>query len=571
MGNNLIPRAEYPRPIMVRDKWQNLNGTWSFEIDHSATGKERKFFERTDFNDKIVVPFSPESKLSGIEYVDFMKSVWYKRSFSVPDDWSNGRTLLHFGAVDYTTEVWVNKKSVGTHIGGYTPFYFDITKFLVKGENEVIVFAVDDTANRLQPSGKQQDRCYYNTDCHYTRTTGIWQTVWLENVPEIYIKTIKMTPDVDNKCLRILATFNKNASDLIFSAEALLNNKAAGKAEVKITDKFCEMTLLITEMSLWFPETPTLYDLTLKVGNDIVTSYFGMRKIAVKGYAIEINDRPIYQRLVLDQQYFPDGIYTAGTDEDLKNDILLSQAVGFNGARMHMKVFEPRFIYWADKLGYLLWGEFPNWGLDESNPAAALAMLPEWIKELERDYNSPSIIGWCPFNETGTRRLAEFFKLVYDVTKAIDPMRPVIDTSGYVHAITDIYDVHDYDQNPETFKKRYESLITGEGEVHVNFKGHEHYEGQPYFVSEFGGTWWNPNEQGGWGYGEAVKNIEEVYERYEGLVNVLLDNPKMCAFCYTQITDVMQEQNGIYTFDRKPKFDAERLKKINSRKAAIEQ
>jgi beta-galactosidase/beta-glucuronidase len=456
----------------------NLNGEWQFEIDCGNSGKARKFFERTALNDKIIVPFAPESKLSGIEHIDFMKSIWYKRSFSAPDNWKDGRILLHFGAVDYFTEVWVNGKSVGTHKGGYTPFTFDITDYLKNGENDLTVNAYDDVTNPLQPTGKQSGE-YNNYGCLYTRSTGIWQTVWLEYTPSIYIQKLKLTPDVDNGCLHVLARFNNSGTEKI-KLTARLKGEVAGFTEAKVTGKFVDCILPIEKLDLWFPETPTLYDLEIEAGKDKVSSYFGMRKIAVKGYAIEINDRPIFQRLVLDQGYYPDGIYTAPTDEDLKKDIELSQAVGFNGARMHMKVFEPRYSYWADKLGYLIWGEYPNWGLNETDPAALFAMLPEWMEAVERDYNSPAIIGWCPFNETGPNRQKDTFKTVYNVTRAYDPMRPIIDTSGYVHAVTDIYDVHDYDQNPETFKKRYEPLISGEGEIFRNFKNEETYEGQPY-------------------------------------------------------------------------------------------
>ena len=589
-----IPRPEYPRPRLVRDKWINLNGEWQFEIDHTDTGVERKFWERDDFNSKIIVPFVPESKLSGIEYVDFMPAVWYKRTFSVPEEWKNGRVILHFGAVDYKCEVWINGKSlgldpggyknfaydgalrgingktVGCHIGGYTPFEYDITSKLVDGDNTVVVYAADDTRNRLQPSGKQSDR-YYNYGCLYTRCTGIWQTVWLEYVPKTYVQKLKLTPDVDNKKLDVVLSLNERYEGTV-KVKALYDGRVVSYKEIKNAAKYSEFSLPIEEMHLWFPDSPELYDLEIEVGEDTVKSYFGMRKVAIKGYAIEINDKPIYQRLVLDQGYYPDGIYTAPTDEDLKRDIELSKKVGFNGARLHMKVFEPRLSYWTDKLGYLLWGEYPNWGLDEGDPAAMLSMLPEWLEAVERDYNSPAIIGWCPFNETRVSRKAQTFITVYNVTRAIDPMRPIIDSSGYVHAKTDIYDVHNYEQDPEKFKATFMPLITGEGEVFVNHRGHEFYEGQPYFVSEFGGTHWDIDADGtvGWGYGKAPEDIEEVYRRFEGLVTTLLENPKMCAFCYTQLTDVMQEKNGIYSFDRREKFDAERLYKIMTKKAAIE-
>lgn len=577
-----VPRPEYPRPRLVRcdeSKWLNLNGEWQFAIDHGNSGYERKFYEEANsfvFDKKIIVPFVPESRLSGIEYVDFMAAVWYKKVITFPESWcpENGNIILHFGAVDYEATVWVNEKKAGHHRGGYTPFSMDISKFVVKGENTVTLYARDDTRDSLQPTGKQVNYSYFNAGCHYTRCTGIWQTVWLEYVPLVYVKSLKLTPDVDNAKLDIRVTLNEYTNGESVSAKAYFAGELISEISAKITGKYADFSLPVESAKLWSLDEPNLYDLEIKVGGDVVWSYFGMRKIAINGYAIEINDKPVYQRLVLDQGYYPDGIYTAPSDDDLRKDIELSKDAGFNGARLHMKVFEPRTSYWADKLGYLLWGEYPNWGLDDSNRAALLAMLPEWIEAVERDYNSPAIIGWCPFNETGESRRADLFETVYSVTKAIDPMRPVIDTSGYTHSSkTDIYDVHDYDQNPASFKMRYAPLITGEGHVFRNHPRSERYEGQPYFVSEFGGSHWdidsNPGDTG-WGYGESPKSLDEFYERFEGLINVLLDNPKMCAFCYTQLTDVYQEKNGIYSFDRRKKFDTEKLRKIMTRTAAIE-
>jgi Beta-galactosidase/beta-glucuronidase len=574
------PRPEYPRPRLVRDKWINLNGEWQFTIDHGNSGYERKFYQEANsdvFDKTIIVPFVPESKLSGIEYIDFMKAVWYKKVITLPEGWcpKGGRILLNFGAVDYETTIWINEKKAGYHRGGYTPFTVDISDFVVKGENTITLYAYDDVKDNLQPTGKQVNYSYFNAGCHYTRCTGIWQTVWMEYVPSVYVKKLKLTPDVDNAKLDIRVTLNAYTNGETVTAKASFDGKVVSEITAGVTGEYADFALPMADAKLWSLDEPNLYDLEISVKDDVVTSYFGMRKVAINGYAVEINGKPVYQRLVLDQGYYPDGIYTAPTDEDLKKDVELSKAVGFNGARLHMKVFEPRLSYWADKLGYLLWGEYPNWGLDEGNKAALLAMLPEWIEAVERDYNSPAIVGWCPFNETGERRHADLFEVVYDVTRAIDPMRPIIDTSGYVHSSkTDIYDVHDYDQNPASFKERYMSLITGEGEVHRNNKRMEKYGGQPYFVSEFGGTHWDIDKEpgdAGWGYGEAPKTIDEFYTRFEGLINVLLDNPKMCAFCYTQLTDVYQEKNGIYAFDRRTKFDTEKLHKIMTKKAAIEE
>ncbi len=570
---NNIPRPEYPRPRLVRDNWLNLNGEWQFEKDLSNTGNEkmRAFFNREDFKEKIIVPFAPESKLSGIEYVDFMDAVWYRREFTVPDEWKNGRILIHFGAVDYFSKVWINKQFAGKHTGGYTPFELDITKLITEGTNAVTVYAFDDTRNNLQPTGKQSN-LYNNYGCLYTRSTGIWQTVWLEYVPDTYITKVKMTPDVDNGYLNVELLLNQRFDGEV-TADVSFEGKPVTVAKANIGGRSAVFGIKIEEPHLWSLESPNLYDVEFTVGEDKVRSYFGMRKVRIRGKAIEINDKPVFQRLVLDQGYYPDGIYTAPADDDLKKDIELSKAAGFNGARLHMKVFEPRTSYWADRLGYLLWGEYPNWGCNEGNPAALLSVLPEWLEAVERDYNSPAIVGWCPFNETGSNPNREItFRTLYNVTRAIDPMRPIIDTSGYTHVKTDVYDVHDYDQNPETFKNRYMPLVTGEGKVFVNNPDVEKYEGQPYFVSEFGGTHWDIDKDGseGWGYGANPEDLEEALTRIEKLISALLENPSICAFCYTQLTDVMQEKNGIYSFDRRPKFDNERLRKTISAKAAIE-
>lgn len=570
-------RNEYPRPTLRRDdgSWINLNGKWEFAFDFGNSGRERKMWEAEKYDKEIVVPFVPESKLSGIEYVDFIPACWYRRTVTLPENWNteNGRVLIHFGAVDYYSEIRVNGTLAGTHRGGYTPFAVDATKYLHEGENVISVFAEDNGHSDLQPTGKQVYYSYYNAGCHYTRCTGIWQTVWMEYVPVNYIKNVKITPDIDNGKIDVTVSLEgDNSAVPEISARAEFEGSAVSEKTVKVCGKFAQFELEIPDAKLWTLDEPNLYDLVLTAGDDTAVAYFGMRSVRINGYAIELNHKPVFQRLVLDQGYFPDGIYTAENDSDFVRDIELSKAAGFNGARMHMKVFEPRFIYHADKMGYLLWGEFPNWGMDESNPASLLSILPEWLCELERDYNHPSIVGWCPFNETGERRNKDVFRTVYNATRAVDPMRPIIDTSGYVHVITDIYDVHNYDQNPETFAEAFKPLITGEGEVFVNNRRHEKYEGQPYFVSEFGGTYWNIDEDpsAAWGYGQAPKSLEEFYERFEGLVSVLLDNPKMCAFCYTQLTDVYQEKNGIYAFDRRVKFDLDRLHRIMTRKAAIE-
>ncbi len=575
-----IPRPEYPRPQMVREDWINLNGSWEFEMDFGKSGKERELFLKDKLKSTILVPFCPESKLSGIEYIDFIPAVWYRRSFIIPDDWAGSKVLIHFGAVDYESEVWVNGTSVGTHAGGYSSFSFDITDYVRSGENIVTVYAEDDVRSGLQPRGKQRaEHHFIKAGCDYTRTTGIWQTVWLERVPREYISSFKVIPDPNNQSVYIESLLKGNTDGLAFKVQAAYDGRKVGQANAIITGNRVSLTIDLEEKHLWEPGVPNLYDLILRVENDNkvidkVTSYFGLRSVSLGKDVININGKPVFQRLVLDQGFYPDGIYTAPSDEDLRKDIEISLALGFNGARLHEKVFEPRFLYWADKMGYLVWGEHANWGLNIHTPMGLRQFLPEWMEVLERDFNHPSIVGWCPFNETwdidGKKQDNEVLRIVYNITKAIDTTRPVIDTSGNYHVATDIFDVHDYDQNPESLAKKLEPMRTSDG-AYVTFENRQKYEGQPYFVSEYGGIWWNPGDEKGWGYGTRPKSEEEFLARYKGLTELLLNHPRVCAFCYTQLYDIEQEVNGLYTYDRKPKFDPEIIKAINSQKAAIEE
>ncbi|RXZ79228.1 beta-galactosidase [Paenibacillaceae bacterium] len=584
MTKTSIPRPEYPRPQFVREQWLNLNGDWQFDIDHGRSGKARGLHQvDAKLAQTIIVPFCPESKLSGIGYTDFMDAVWYKRTFELPSEWAGQRVLLHFGAVDYKTEVWVNEQLVGTHRGGYTSFSFDITNALQTGLNTITVYAEDDVRSGKQPRGKQSGQ-YNSHGCEYTRTTGIWQTVWLEAVPQTYISSFRLTPDPENECVHIEAKIKGATGGLQLLAEALYEGNLVGEASVKLGAMTAKFTIPLSEVHLWQVGEPNLYDLKLQLvateGTvvDTISSYFGLRSIQLDGMKFLINGKSVFQRLVLDQGFYPDGIYTAPTDEALKNDILLAMDVGFNGARLHEKIFEPRFLYWADQLGYLVWGEHANWGLDITNTQGLAQFLPEWIEGVERDFNHPSLVGWCPFNETwdasnGARQDDEVLRVVYEATKAIDPTRPVIDTSGNFHVITDIFDVHDYDQNPETFAARYESLKTGEGEVFAAYPERQTYTpGLPYFVSEYGGIWWNPGQTDtiSWGYGDRPSSVEEFISRYDKMTTALLDNPNMFGFCYTQLYDVELEVNGLYTYERKPKLDLSVFRQINTKKAAIE-
>ncbi len=565
----MIPRHEHPNPQFERKNWQNLNGEWDFEFDFGNSKLETGILDREEWETTICVPFCPESKLSGIEYVDFIPAVWYRKKIFVTKENLQGRVFLHFGAVDYHARVFVNGKEAGSHKGGYSSFNFVITDYLSEGGNTLCVYAVDDVRSPLQPVGKQC-REYYSRGCDYTRTTGIWQTVWLEFVPVSYVKSFKIFPDYLNGSVTISAVVEGEG---IFKAKAMYDGKEMGSFS-KNAESFVTGEIKLDEVHLWEIGNGRLYDLEITFGEDEVKSYFGLRNVKLDGYKFLINGKSVFQRLVLDQGFYPDGVYTAPTDEDLKKDVELSMAVGFNGARLHQKVFEPRFLYHCDKLGYIVWGEFANWGADYSSYRSLEIMLPQWLECVERDFNHPSIIGWCPFNETwdvdGRKQNDEYIRNIYNATKHVDKTRPCIDTSGNFHVETDIYDVHDYEQDSQIFKANYDRLMT-EGVLYEKFPNRQNYTGGPAFVSEYGGIQWslNPGERD-WGYGTAPKTEEEFIERYKGLTDALLDNGRMFGFCYTQLYDIEQEQNGLYYYDRTPKFDTEIFKAINSRKAAIE-
>ena len=574
----MIPRSEYPRPQFVRDRWINLNGEWEFEFDFGLSGLDRKFYEAGTFSKKITVPFCPESELSGIGYKDFMNGVWYRREVELQKGCD--RLLLHFGAVDYGCHVWVNQKPVGVHKGGYSSFTFDITDAAVDGVNVITVFAKDETRSGNQPRGKQSG-LYYSHACDYTRTTGIWQTVWIEPVAQTYIQSSRIiTDDLNPKASVTIRLFGDPAGVTI-RLTASYNGKPMGCVCAKASAQTTILELPLAELHLWEVGNGRLYDLTYELLLDDVVidraqGYFGVRTVLIEGDKILINHKPVFQRLVLDQGFYPDGIYTAPTDDALKRDIELSLAAGFNGARLHQKVFEERFLYWADRLGYIVWGEEANWGLDISTCKALAAFVPEWLEVMERDFNHPAIVGWCPLNETsaleGVDQDDDVLRVVYQVTKAYDPTRPVIDTSGFIHVVTDIYDIHDYEQSVEVFRERFQKAE--EGDYYDPHAGAQQDGGQPNFVSEYGGTWWAPGNENGWGYGDAPKTEEEFGDRYEGLTTALLDCKKMCAFCYTQLTDIEQECNGLYHNDRSPKFSEKIYKQIfeaNQKRAAIEE
>lgn len=584
-----IPRAEHPNPQWERETWKNLNGPWEFEFDFGCSAVERRLWEKKRFDREILVPFCPESRLSGIGYTDFISGVAYRRNFELSQEELSGRVLLHFGAVDYEASVYVNGTLVGSHKGGYTSFCFDITKHVAPGPNTLFVAVKDDVRSGLQPKGKQA-HLYASSGCDYTRTTGIWQTVWLEFVPERRIQSAKYYPDPANGKVTVTGLVQGQGT---LQLTALWEDKPVGEAALSVEDGFFTVQLDLSETHLWEPGKGGLYTLLLSFGEDRVKSYFGLRTAKFQGRKFLLNGKSLFQRFVLDQGFYPDGIYTAPTEEDLVKDIQLSFAAGFNGARLHEKVFEARFLYHCDRLGYLVWGEYPNWGLDHAHPLSTETYLNQWSEAVERDFNHPAIIGWCPFNETwGYREEREKNALLtslYKLTKRLDPTRPCIDSSGNYRILSEVYDIHDYDQDTQSFQARWDGLTdrireTGgvipaedpffnsapEGPSGRAPFFNQPYDNQPIFISEYGGIRWPDDTVEGWGYGNAPATPEEFFARYKGLTEALLNNPEIFGFCYTQLYDVEQEVNGLYTYGRAQKFDISLIRKINQQKAAIE-
>lgn len=576
-------RKEYPNPQFERSDWMNLNGEWDFGFKKAGLGfkfsqdaqKAISYYNKNEYTHKINVPFCIESELSGIGCKNFVNLVWYRKRVNINK--GNGRVFLHIGAADYLTTVLVNSKPAGCHKGGYTSFSFDITDLAVDGENEIFIFCEDNVKAPLVCRGKQSER-KESHDCDYTRTTGIWQTVYLEFTPQEYIKNFKIYPDIYNCSVTILSDFSGSAD---FECRVLYNEKEVGSIKQSNVNGQRFFHIPLSEKHLWEAGHGRLYDLELKFGNDTVKSYFGLRNVRLENFKFLINEKSVFQRLVLDQGFYKKGIYTAEDESDFIKDIEISLALGFNGARLHQKVFEPRFLYHCDKMGYLVWGEYANWGLDYSSDKALSVFLSEWEEALTRDFNHPSIIGWCPFNETwdykGRRQKNELISGVYDYTKMFDITRPCIDTSGNFHVKTDIYDVHDYNYDPVLFKKNFDRLAE-EGVLYEHVlqdnPNRQKYAGQPVFVSEYGGIKWQGDVNvKSWGYGENVKTPQEFAERYCGLTDALISNKKMFGFCYTQLYDIEQEQNGLYTYSREKKFSADIYKEImkaNTKIAEIE-
>jgi beta-galactosidase/beta-glucuronidase len=562
------------------EQWQTLNGRWEFDYDDKDVGLAEDWSAGSrKFSRSIVVPFAPETKLSGIGDTSFHPVVWYRRTISLPANWNGRRVLLHFGAVDYRAQVWLNGRSLGQHEGGNVPFRFDITSGLKGGSNVLVVRAEDPPTDRYIPRGKQ----YWepkSRSIFYTRTTGIWQPVWLEATGDSYLERVRVTPSVEGD-VKFEASIARPAPDLEFHAIVRGENRSVASAMSTPEGPRATAAAFVRSPRLWTPNSPNLYDLTFELRRgtqvlDRVQSYFGFRSIGIIGNRMSLNGRPIYIKMVLDQGYWPESTLTPPTDDAIQYDIKMTKAMGFNGARKHQKLEDPRFLYWADKMGLMVSSEMANAYLFDEGYVQRFTR--EWTEAVERDYNHPSIVMWVPINESwGTPNLLDprqqqHLKAMYTLTKSLDATRPVIDNDGWEHTdMTDLFAIHDYAAAGSTLQAKYADLGKPGAKMPDNARlalipGYE-YNGTPVLLSEFGGiSYIMPGQQapeGSWGYSGVEPNQTAAFERLRGLWQGIHQTPGFAGICYTQLTDVEQEINGLMTYDRKLKFDAAELKKLN--------
>jgi beta-galactosidase/beta-glucuronidase len=581
----------YPRPQLRRPEWTSLDGTWQFAFDHEL--RWRIPADVPEWPLTIEVPYAPECALSGIGDTDYHPACWYRREFEVPDlaahRAAGGRVLLHFGAVDYQCRVWVNGVKVATHEGGHTPFSAEITFALrAEGPQVIAVWAEDDPLDLEKPRGKQD----WKREPHgiwYPRTTGIWQSVWFERVPATYLQSMRWIPNLErweiafsaiaggtpDAQLSIRVRLTSGGRLLADDTYRLVDNEVhrrIGLSDPGIDDYRNEL--------LWSPERPTIIDAEIQLlcGQQVIErleSYTALRSIGVQREKILLNGRPYCMRLVLDQGYWPDGFMTAPSDEALRLDVELAKAMGFNGVRKHQKLEDPRYLYWADKLGLLVFDEMPS--AYRFTPRSVRRMLREWADVIDRDISHPCVVMWVPFNESwGVPDLAlqaqqrDAVAAFYHLTKTLDPSRLVIGNDGWESSATDVIGIHDYDVDPAHLRSRYGPEVTApqvldrrwSGGRILTLDGYPH-RGQPICLSEFGGIAWTRDAAaeppGGWGYARA-QTVEEYEALTFALIEVARTTALFSAFCYTQFTDTFQEENGLLHFDRTPKVPLERIR-----------
>jgi beta-galactosidase/beta-glucuronidase len=570
-----------------REQWICLNGAWDFALDPRAefAGPEHVAFDRT-----ITVPFSPETPASGVYETGFFDTVWYRRSFDRPEIAPGQRLILHFGAVDYEATVWINDHVACQHEGGYVPFSIDITDLLQDGQNTIIVRAFDDPQDLTKPRGKQDWQLEPHSIWYY-RTSGIWQTVWMEIVPETRIGSLRWTPRVDQweidlrvkligptePGMRLRVRLELNAKPLVEDVYSLSDReviRAIGLPDPGIDDYRNEL--------LWAPNHPTLIDAQVDLIDpdgqviDSVLSYTAMRAVATDSTSFLLNGRMLRLAMVLDQGYWRESGLTAPSDDALRKDVELVKSMGFNGVRKHQKIEDPRFLYWADKLGLLVWEEMPS--PYRFAPETVDRLTRQWLSAMERDVSHPCIVAWVPFNESwGVPDLPEvadqrqFLRGVFHLTKAFDPTRPVIGNDGWEMVKTDILAIHDYERVPDTIRARY---ARGNGNLDHLFQyerpGHRQLlldghpiEGHPIMLTEFGGIAYHKDVKHTWGYKRAGTQAE-FRKQYTDLLAAVRAVDTFAGFCYTQFTDTYQEANGLLYMDRTPKFPIEQIRQATS-------
>lgn len=585
----------YPRPQLVRSQWENLNGSWQFAFDDENIGqKERWYQDNQAFDLTIEVPFVYQAALSGIHQRKSHPVVWYQRELSLVKN-PKKRYLLHCGAVDYEADVYVNGQHVCNHIGGHTSFECDITDYLNDTANQQLTIrAYDPLQDESIPRGKQ----FWEEESMgiwYTNSTGIWQTVWLEEVHPLYLTRLQLTPHFDEGKVQIQTTLSQTTGTedvklayQIYFKDTLITsgtqNFHQGKNDfcVDVIQEHIFRTNFHHDGWSWTPENPNLFDVQCQLYQneqriDEVRSYFGMRKVHTANGMVYLNNKPYYQKLVLDQGYWPEGLLTAPSDDDFVKDIQLAKEMGFNGCRKHQKTEDPRFLYWADQLGYLVWGECAAPAI--YNSEAITRSMKEWMEIIERDYNHPCIVTWVPINESwGVPRISfnrqeqHFSQAMYHFIHSLDTTRLVISNDGWAATETDICAIHNYmhGQKEEVSKYQYfkETLHTRENLIHHHstawpiFAEGFSYQNQPILLTEFGGIGFDVSGQPGWGY-TSVNNEDEFIEDYQRIMTAVYQSRGLWGYCYTQITDVEQEINGLLTYDRQPKCDLSKIKAIN--------
>ncbi len=576
-----IPRPEYPQPQFQRDQWLSLNGPWEFEFDDADAGLDANWSAPAHkFTRNITVPYCFESRLSGIADTSFHPWMWYRRSVTLPADWKGRRVLLHFGAVNYWSMVWINGQLAGSHEGGNTPFSFDVTPLLQPGANTITVRAHFPPTDRYIPRGKQ----YWepkSKSIFYTRTSGIWQPVWLETTGASFLDSVKITPTTDG-AVRLEFAIARPQPDLEITAAAAFAGQPAASATSHASSARSTSMLAINEPKLWSPSSPNLYDLTLELHRngqllDRVHSYFGIRSVTAENGKVLLNGNPYFLKMVLDQGYWPESILTPPTDEAIQYDIRLTKEMGFNGARKHQKLEDPRFLYWADRMGFLVSSEMAN--AYEFDDAYVSRFTREWTAAVQRDYNHPSIVIWVPINESwGVPNLRDprqqnHLQSLYALTHSLDATRLVVDNDGWEHTgMTDLFAIHDYARTGDLLYDRYKDLGKPGASVPDNHKaalipGYR-YNGSPVSLTEFGGIAFIPPGHDvpaeAWGYSGVEKTADSALDRLRGLYAAIARIPGFAGLCYTQLTDVEQEINGLLTYDRHPKFDPRKLQEINA-------